>query len=239
MRKKLDEFAYLASHDLLEPLRKISTLSEFLKIRYKDALGKDGGQYLDMIVTSVENMRGIIDSLLEFTNINVSEPKFENINLGQLLENVRIDQELKIQETGATINISSLPTVEGVPSELRILYNNLLSNALKFIGNRKPLIVVESRELTQQEKKEFNLPFTTKYFQISMTDNGIGFEQEYAELIFGVFQRLNGKSDYQGFGIGLAVCKKIAERHNSLILARSELGKGSTFSLVIPERQSE
>lgn len=239
MRKKLDEFAYLASHDLLEPLRKISTLSEFLKIRYKEALGKEGGQYLDMIGTSVNNMRGIIDSLLEFTNINVAHPKFELLNLSQILENVKIDQDLRISETGANVKILPLPEIEGVPSEIRILYNNLLSNALKFVGKEKPLIVIEGHELNAQEKTKFNLPVTKKYFQISMTDNGIGFEQEYAELIFGVFHRLNGKSDYHGFGIGLAVCKKIAERHNGLIFATSELGKGSTFSLIIPERQSE
>lgn len=239
MRKKLDDFAYLASHDLLEPLRKISTLSEFLRIRYKDALGKDGGQYLDMIGTSVENMRGIINSLLEFTNINTTTPRFEKVSLNQVLENVKGDQELRIIETGATITIDSLPVVEGVPAELRILYNNLVGNALKFIGEKNPVITIESKELNTDDKKKYNFLNDKKYFKISLTDNGIGFEPEYAELIFGVFQRLNGKSDYKGFGIGLAVCKKIAERHNSLIFAESELGKGSTFSLIIPEQQSE
>jgi light-regulated signal transduction histidine kinase (bacteriophytochrome) len=239
MRKKLDDFAYLASHDLLEPLRKISTLSEFLKIRYKDALGKDGGQYLDMIATSVENMRGIINSLLEFTNINTKTPHFENTDLNQVLENVKMDQELRIIETNATITFNSLPIVEAVPAELRIMYNNLIGNALKFTRDKRPVITIESAELTSDEKKKYNLLNNRKYYKISTTDNGIGFEQEYAELIFGVFQRLNGKSDYQGFGIGLAVCKKIAERHSSLIFAHSELGKGSTFSLVIPEKQSD
>jgi light-regulated signal transduction histidine kinase (bacteriophytochrome) len=237
MRKKLDEFAYLASHDLQEPLRKISTLSEFLKIRYKGTLDEDGCRYLDMITTSVENMRSIIDSLLTFTNINVQAPLFETVDINEVLQSAITDQELRISETGAQVNVSPMPQVEGVATEFRLLLNNLLSNSLKFIGDKKPVISIQSVQLSPDRIKQLNLPDDRVYYQIDLKDNGIGFEKEYAELIFGVFQRLNGKSEYRGFGIGLAVCKKIAERHNGLIFADGRLGEGSTFSIVIPKQQ--
>lgn len=237
MREKLDEFAYLASHDLQEPLRKIGTLSEFLRLRYTDALGKEGGQYIDMILSSVNNMRGIIDSLLQFTNLDTTTPKFEPINLDRLFEDVLADQQLKITETGATVDVHPLPQVDGVASELRLLLNNLLSNSLKFVCDAKPLIKVEATALDDGDKSRLKLTSPARFFRISVTDNGIGFEKEYADLIFGVFQRLNAKSEYAGSGIGLATCKKIADRHNSLIIAESELGKGSTFSIVMPEHQ--
>ena len=238
MRKKLNEFAYLASHDLQEPLRKIATLSKFLRIRYRDALGKDGGQYIDMILSSVNNMRGIIDSLLQFTNLDMDAPKFEPLNLDRVFQDVLSDQEFRISETGAVINVPPLPQVEGVASELRLLLNNLIGNSLKFVNDAQPVINVKSHVLQEKDKINLNLRSPEKFYHISISDNGIGFEQEYAELIFGVFQRLNAKSEYAGFGIGLATCKKIADRHNGLIYATSERGKGSTFSLVMPEHQN-
>ncbi|HEX5170678.1 MAG TPA: ATP-binding protein [Cyclobacteriaceae bacterium] len=237
MRKKLDEFAYLASHDLLEPLRKISTLSEFLRIRYKNALDDEGSHYLDMIGASVENMRAIIDSLLTFTSINVNPPQFEYVDLNRVFQSVMQDQDLKITETAAQVSCSSLPNVEGVQTELRLLFNNILSNALKFKNPEGPTVTIDFTELSENSKREHSLPIKKSFYQINVRDNGIGFEQEYADLIFGVFQRLNSKSEYQGFGIGLAVCKKIAERHNGLIFASSKLGGGSTFSLIIPKNQ--
>jgi light-regulated signal transduction histidine kinase (bacteriophytochrome) len=239
MRKKLDEFAYLASHDLQEPLRKISTLSEFLKIRYKSTLDEDGCRYLDMITSSVENMRAIIESLLTFTNINVQTPLFEDVDLNEVLRAAISDQELRILETGAQVEISPMPHVVGVAMEFRLLFNNLLSNSLKFIGAKKPEISIQSVQLSPDALRQLNLPDHRTYYKIDLKDNGIGFEKEYAELIFGVFQRLNGKSEYRGFGIGLAVCKKIVERHNGLIFADSSLGEGSTFSIVIPQQQPQ
>lgn len=238
MRKKLDEFAYLASHDLQEPLRKIGTLSEFLRLRYKEALGDEGGQYIDMILSSVNNMRGIIDSLLQFTNLDSKAPEFVPLDLDRVVADVLADQQLKISETGATIDVKPLPQVEGVASEIRLLMNNLISNSLKFVSGTHPVIRVESTTLGEGEKTRLRLNSPNKFFKISVSDNGIGFEKEYSELIFGVFQRLNAKSEYAGSGIGLATCKKVADRHNSLIYAESELGKGSTFSLIMPERQT-
>lgn len=239
MRQKLDEFAYLASHDFQEPLRKIATLSEFLRLRYKDGLGKDGGQYIDMILSSVNNMRGIIDSLLQFTNLDTKAPKFEPLELDRILADVLADQEFKITESGATIDVHPLPRVEGVASEIRLLLNNIINNSLKFVCDTNPVIIkVRATDLDDEEKKKFRLRSPGRFYKISVTDNGIGFEKEYSELIFGVFQRLNAKSEYAGSGIGLAMCKKVADRHHSLIFAESELGKGSTFSLVMPERQN-
>src|SRR5690606_30715674 len=144
MQQKLDEFAYLASHDLQEPLRKIATLSEFLRLRYKEALGQDGGQYIDMILSSVNNMRGIIDSLLQFTDLDHNTPRFEQLDMDRIFQDVMSDQDFKINETGATIEVHDLPSIEGVASEIRLLLNNLIGNSLKFVSNVKPHIRVGS-----------------------------------------------------------------------------------------------
>jgi len=236
--KELEEFAYVASHDLHEPLRKILTFAERIKGRFMSSIGDDGKIYLDRIWSSADSMRKLIDNLLEFSKISRGSRTFVECDLNELLKEVVSDQELRIEETSTVLQIKELPVVSGIPSQLRQLFNNLISNALKF---RKkdvpPAITISSRKLTHKEKADQLLPFNESYFQINIEDNGIGFEAIYSEKIFEIFQRLHGKVEYNGSGIGLAICKKIVDNHDGLIYATSELGIGSTFSVILPEKQ--
>lgn len=238
--KELEEFAYIASHDLQEPIRKISTFGERLKNKFSDALGTDGSLYLERIMASAENMRMLIDNLLEFSRTTRSSHAFEWINLQDVIANVKTDLELKIEETNASIIvITALPRLEAVASEMKQLFNNLLSNAIKF---RKPAIApvikITTSKITKSEKEQHHLPVDKEFFKIQVSDNGIGFEEEYADRIFQIFQRLHGKSEYPGSGIGLSICKKIVDNHNGIMYAESIPGSGATFVVILPEKQS-
>jgi PAS domain S-box-containing protein len=237
--KELEEFAYIASHDLQEPIRKISTFGERLKAKFIDKLGPDGGLYLERIMASAENMRMLIDNLLEFSRTSRSSYAFEWINLQDIIANVKTDLELKIEETNASIVTSALPRLEAVASEMKQLFNNLLSNAIKF---RKPAIApvikITSSKASKTEKEEHHLPVDKEFFKLQVSDNGIGFEEEYADRIFQIFQRLHGKAEYPGSGIGLAICKKIIDNHNGIMYAESKPDSGATFVVILPEKQS-
>lgn len=237
--KELEEFAYIASHDLQEPIRKISTFGERLKAKFIDKLGADGTLYLERIMASAENMRILIDNLLEFSRTTRSSHAFEWINLHDIITNVKTDLELKIEETNASIVSSALPRLEAVASEMKQLFNNLLSNAIKFrASNVAPIISITSDKTTKTEKEEHHLPIDKEFFKIQVDDNGIGFEEEYADRIFQIFQRLHGKAEYPGSGIGLAICKKIVDNHNGIMYAESKPGSGATFVVILPEKQS-
>ncbi len=236
--KELEEFAYVASHDLQEPLRKISTFNERLKSKFGETLGTDGNAYIERIIASTENMKMLIDNLLEFSRLTRSSQVFTNCDLNQILKEVMSDQDLKIEETNAVIKVASLPVIEAVYSEMKQLFNNLISNAIKFKSHDKaPLIEISSTPLDKKEKDEYHLPLERTYHKIELSDNGIGFEAEYAERIFQIFQRLHGKTEYAGSGIGLAICKKITDNHEGLIVAKSNPGKGSVFVIILPEKQ--
>jgi len=236
--KELEEFAYVASHDLQEPLRKISTFNERLKSKFGDKLGSDGSVYIDRIIASTENMKMLIDNLLEFSRLTQSSQVYTSSDLNIILKEVMSDQELKIEETNAVIEIDVLPVIEAVYSEMKQLFNNLVSNAIKF---RKPdiapFIRIQSTVLDKKEKDQFHLPLERVYYKIEVIDSGIGFDQEYAERIFQIFQRLHGKTEYAGSGIGLAICKKITDNHEGLMFAEGTLGKGSVFVILLPEKQ--
>lgn len=237
--KELEEFAYIASHDLQEPIRKISTFGERLKAKFVDRLGTDGALYLDRIMASAENMRILIDNLLEFSRTTRSTYAFEWINLQDIITNVKTDLELKIEETNASIISTALPRLEAVASEMKQLFNNLLSNAIKFRDSRvAPIIKITGSKTTKVEKEEYHLPVDKEFFKIQVNDNGIGFEEEYADRIFQIFQRLHGKAEYPGSGIGLAICKKIVDNHNGVMYAESKPGSGATFVVILPEKQS-
>jgi signal transduction histidine kinase len=184
-------------------------------------------------------MRLLIDNLLEFSRANRRTHTYDQVNLRSLLEEVISELELKIEETKSNITLSgTFPTLEAVSSEMKQLFGNVLSNAIKF---RKQTVIadirVQSTKLSKAEKLTFNFPHNVVFWKIDIKDNGIGFEEEYSEKIFQIFQRLNGKAEYPGSGIGLAICKKIAEKHNGLIFAKSEIDQGSVFSILLPEKQ--
>lgn len=235
---ELEEFAYAASHDMQEPLRKITTFGNRLQLKYADQLGDEGAMYIDRMQVAADNMRNLIDNLLELSRVTRSGQSFERIDLNLLLKSILTDLEFPIEESGAKILIGELPVIDGIPSQLRQMFTNLLTNAIKF---RKtglhPIIEISAHKSDRQEKEAHFLPAEGDYFQFDISDNGIGFDQEYEQRIFQIFQRLHGKSEYPGSGIGLSICKRIAERHNGIIYARGNQGSGATFSVILPEKQ--
>jgi PAS domain S-box-containing protein len=237
--RDLEEFAYIASHDLQEPLRKISMFTERLKAKFDNTLDKEGELFIERILASANNMRILIDNLLDFSRANRRSHTFDEVNIKTILDAVISELELKIEETKANINFSgSFPTIEAVTSEMAQLFSNILSNAIKFRKSQGTVeIEVRASKLSKTEKHVLGLSAGQNFHKIEVQDNGIGFEPEYSEKIFQIFQRLNGKSEYPGSGIGLAICKKIVEKHNGLIFAKSQPEQGATFTVILPEKQ--
>lgn len=235
----LEEFAYVASHDLQEPLRKLTTFGERLRNKCADQLSEEGLLYLNRMMASAENMRILIDNLLEFSRVTRTQNPFERKDLNEIVQEVLNDQDLDVEEGKAEIQVHDLPSVEVVTPQMRQLFNNLLSNAIKF--RRKgvlPRITIRSEKLSKTEKDKLKLRNSNLYYRIMVTDNGIGFEEAYSEKIFQLFQRLHGKAEYPGSGMGLAICRKITDNHKGLIMAASTPGHGSTFSIILPETQA-
>jgi len=238
--RELEEFAYVASHDMQEPLRKITTFGSRLMERYQDVLTGDGGVYLSRMTAAAENMRQLITDLLDFSRIAKTEQPFERVDLGVVLREVKTSLELVIEETGTVINSSQLPVIDGISSQMNQLFSNIISNGIKFHKeDEHPVITIQCELLKAGEVPHFKLPEDKEYYKIEIADNGIGFEEEYATRIFNVFQRLHGKADYPGSGIGLAICKKILEHHNGLIFATGVPGKGAKFTFIIPKSQAK
>lgn len=235
---ELEEFAYAASHDMQEPLRKITTFGSRLKHKYGDLLGEEGQMYIDRMQVASDNMRTLIDNLLELSRVSRTAQIFEPVDLTRLAREAISVLEIAIDESGATIELEQLPTIDGIPAQLRQMFTNLIGNALKFSRhNTKPLIQIRAFKLGRKAKENHYLLPDKNYQQIDITDNGIGFDQEYEDKIFQIFQRLHGKSEYPGSGIGLSICKRIAERHKGVISAHGKTGQGATFSVILPENQ--
>ncbi|MCF2446836.1 PAS domain-containing protein [Dyadobacter sp. CY345] len=234
--QSLQQFAYVASHDLQEPLRKIQSFGNLLINRYSEPLG-DGANLILRMQTAAVRMSGLIEDLLAFSRISNQPDVSKSISLSSVLQNVLSDLEIKIQETEAVITVEKLPSIMGDDSQLGQLFQNLLSNALKFSQKDKaPIITVNCKTISSSE-----LPLSVNpaqvsptYYQIDVADNGIGFEQKYSERIFQLFQRLHGRSEFEGTGIGLSICERVASNHGGAISAVSEPGKGSTFSIFFP-----
>ena len=237
--RDLEEFAYIASHDLQEPLRKISMFTERLKAKFDNTLDKEGELFIERILASANNMRTLIDNLLDFSRANRRSHTLDQVSLKSVLDAVISELELKIEETKAAISFSgTFPTIEAVTSEMAQLFGNILSNAIKFRKSEgRAEIEVRASKLAKAERHMLGLSSDQNFYKIEVQDNGIGFEPEYSEKIFQIFQRLNGKSEYPGSGIGLAICKKIVEKHNGLIFARSQPEQGATLTVILPEKQ--
>jgi len=237
--KELEEFAYIASHDLQEPLRKITSFSERLKEKLPANLEPEVQLYLNRMLAATDNMRTLIDNLLEFSRTSrISEP-FVKTDLNNIISEVRADLELKIEETSTDIKTDILPVVDAIPMQMRQLFTNLFTNAIKFKGEAStPEIEIKSSVLTDEDKEANHLRQNTNYYRIIVKDHGIGFDQEFSMKIFQIFQRLHGKAEYPGSGIGLAICKKIVENHSGRIFAQSEPDKGAEFFILLPESQS-
>jgi PAS domain S-box-containing protein len=232
----LQQFAYIASHDLQEPLRKIQSFGDLLKNQYSVQLG-EGIDYLERMQSAASRMSILIKDLLTFSRISIRQENAVAVPLTEVIASVLTDLEMIIAESGAIVELDKLPTVLGDPSQLGQLFQNLISNALKF---RKPDVPPYIR-IKAQLIAAINLPTSVKpvrqtdsYYCIDVLDNGIGFDEKYIDRIFQVFQRLYGKSQYPGTGIGLAICEKVAVNHGGAITASSQLGQGSVFSVYLP-----
>ena len=235
--RELESFAYVASHDMQEPLRKISTFGQRLQNKFSESLGDDGRMYIDRMMASAESMRNLIDNLLEFSRI-ASNNAYEKTDLSLIVQQVCEELDMKIEESQATVQVEVLPVVECISSQIKQLFNNLVNNALKFRSPDRPLqIRIRSELLSQKEVRDRHLQPHKKYAHIIVSDNGIGFEQQYADKIFQLFQRLQGKSEYPGTGMGLSISKKIVENHNGIISTEAEEGKGATFHIILPYSQ--
>lgn len=236
--KELEEFAYIASHDLQEPLRKISTFSGRLVEKFGTQFNDEGKLYLDRVMASAENMRILIDNLLDFSRISRIQQPFTTVNLNFVLQQVKNELELTIEETSTKILSDDLPAIEASMSQMKQLFNNVVNNAIKFRRpDLQPEISVHSYTLSSEEKVQHKLHADKEYVGLRFCDNGIGFEPEYATRIFQIFQRLHGKSEYPGSGIGLAICKKITDHHNGIIFAENMSGKGACFTIILPKTQ--
>lgn len=225
--KELEQFAYIASHDLQEPLRKIQTFTEILEKNITDE--PTARKYLERINSAAQRMSQLVRAVLDYSRLSVSEIVLEPVDLNTILDNVLNDLELPISERDVKIVSAKLPVVKGIPVQLHQLFLNLLSNAIKF-SDKDPRITISTRSMPPRENSQYQgLQPGIEYAEIMIEDNGIGFEQKYAARIFTIFQRLHGQKAYPGTGIGLALCKKIVDNHFGHIRVESEQGKGSRF----------
>ncbi|MBA3664224.1 MAG: response regulator [Bacteroidetes bacterium] len=229
--KELDQFAFIASHDLQEPLRKIRTFSNRVVTKYKDHLDDEGKMYMDKMQGACERMQNLINDILAFSKIAVSKEALVYSDLNALLEEVLSDMDMQIQEKNAKITVTTLPKIHVYPSLIKPLFQNLINNSLKYSQKGiEPVIEISGKiEIPEDGKLQEH-----KYCRLQIKDNGVGFEQQYAEQIFTMFKRLHGNSEYAGTGIGLAICKKIVEEHHGYISAKSAVNKGATFTITLP-----
>ena len=235
MNKELEAFTYVSSHDLQEPLRKIQTFASLILEKENKNLSDNGKQYFHLMQKEAQRMKILIHDLLAFSKLNSADIKFENTDLNIIIEDVKKDFTEVIREKRAVIEVKEICEVNIIPFQFRQLMHNLISNALKFSNPKiPPHIKIESRNIKYSKINIANLPIQKEYCHISITDNGIGFEKEFSEKIFEVFQRLHGKEKYSGTGIGLAIVKKIVDNHNGIITATSEVNKGAKFDIYIP-----
>lgn len=235
---ELNQFAYIASHDLQEPLRKIKTFTGLMESSLGEVPEKTK-IYIDKIQSSIERMQKLINDVLEFSLLSKEKEKFEAVDLNHVLRSVLGDYELLIEQKGAGITSGNLPAIEAIPVQMNQLFTNLISNALKFSSNDRQLeITITAKQLSQDEVRQYKeLQENEVHYMIECKDNGIGFDQEYAKQIFAIFQRLHGRSVYEGTGIGLALCKKILSNHHGTIYANSRLNEGASFVVILPESQ--
>ena len=224
--RELQDFAFVASHDLQEPLRKVTAFGDMLKNEYGQTLGETGADYLKRMQSAASRMQTLISDLLQLSRVTTKAQPFTTANLAQVAADVLTDLEVRLSQSGGRVEIADLPTVEADPLQMRQLLQNLIGNAIKYARPEEPPRV---RVYAEPDSRRVRL---------CVADNGIGFEEQYVDRIFTPFQRLHERGVYEGTGIGLAICRKIAERHGGSITARSRPGEGSTFIVTLPIKQS-
>ena len=240
--RDLQDFANIASHDLQEPLRKIQVFSDLLQMRYSDSLDERGQEYLERMQEAAGRMQSLIQDLLTYSRISTRGQPFEAMDLGQVTSEVLSDLMLQIEQTSAEINVEPLPTIEADAIQMHQLMQNLISNALKFHKDgQSPIVSIRAEVFTRPDTSGNGSSPDRQICQIEISDNGIGFDDKYLDRIFLPFERLHGRSEYKETGMGLAICRKIVERHDGSISAKSSPGQGATFIVNLPvhNRQGE
>lgn len=234
----LEEFTQIASHDIQEPLRRIATFSERMKEKFAADLNGEAMGYLDRIMKTSRSAHLLIDGLMDFLQLDHKYQHFVTTDLNSLLIEVKDELELRLEETRATVISANLPRLEVIPQQIKQLVVNLISNALKFREPNRPLVVsFGARKLTSRDIETHQLSGRSDYYEITVSDNGVGFKAGSTEKMFQMFQRFHNKSTYAGAGIGLAICRKITDKHRGLITAQSVAGEGAVFSFVLPVKQ--
>ncbi len=233
----LEEFAHAASHDLKEPIRKVLTFADRLKMSLQSRLNEEETYLFERMEHATRRMTLLVDDLLEYSHVSDTPPAPEDVDLREKLENVLLDLDLYIAEKNASIKIGDLPVTKGFPRQLQQLFQNLISNALKYSMPDVPPHIDISSHLVSGRDTGVELPAEENdksFYLISVRDNGIGFEQHHAERIFKIFQRLHGNYEYKGTGVGLSIARKVVENHDGYIWAESKPGEGSTFNILLP-----
>lgn len=230
----LQQFAHVTSHDLKEPVRKVKMYANLIRTNYDALLPEKGKEYLNKIEHASQRISSMIDGVLQYSSLDSSEDVVELVDLNEVARNILDDLEVVINEKKAKVKIGTLPSIPGSPTLMNQLFYNLINNSLKFTRDGiSPVIEVLS---SIKSGAEIGQAVDQTYAEIQIRDNGIGFEQEYAEKIFESFSRLNAKDKFEGTGLGLALCKKIVKRHHGSIKASGRLGEGATFSIYLPVR---
>ncbi|MGD9200096.1 MAG: ATP-binding protein [Chitinispirillia bacterium] len=233
--QELQNFASIASHDLQEPLRKVIAFGDRLKSKYSSQLGEIGNDYLDRMRSATTRMQTLINDLLSYSRVTSKGKPFSESNLKQIVQEVISDLDIRIKQTEGKINVKNLVTIDADPLQMRQLFQNFISNALKFHKKGLPPVVdVEGQYVKYLEGKSVISNEESDFIQLTFQDNGIGFDEKYLDRIFGIFQRLHNRNEYEGTGIGLAICRRIVERHGGSITGHSTPGQGAQFIIVLP-----
>jgi PAS domain S-box-containing protein len=228
--EELEKFAYAASHDLQEPLRKVTAFGDRLASHLEDELDQKGRLYLDHMESAARRMKQLINDLLIYSRITTRAQPFQAVDLQEVAHNVISDLEIRIQEVDGRVDVAALPTIEAEPVQMRQLLQNLIGNALKFHRENVPPVVQVDGEIITREEQQF--------CRLSVADNGIGFKEEFTDRIFSIFQRLHPRGEYSGTGVGLALCQKIVQRHDGTIDVHSAPDEGTTFVIDLPVKQN-
>ena len=231
--RELQDFAYVASHDLQEPLRKIETFGDRLKSKFGDEMPEGAQNYIERMQNATGRMRLLINDLLSYSRVTIKAKPFKSIDLNEVISGVLSDLQMRLDETGATVNYSDLPSLQADPTQMRQLLQNLIGNALKF---QKPDVMPVVTVTAEFIEGDFMVG-VPDMFTLKVADNGIGFDNRYKDQIFTIFQRLHGRGEYEGTGIGLATCRKIVDRHGGAIDAEGVEGEGATFIVTLPVTQ--
>ena len=227
--RELQDFAYVASHDLQEPLRKIETFSDRLQNKYADDLPEQATQYLGRMQNATGRMRQLINDLLNYSRVTTKAKPFKPVDLNETVDGVLSDLQIRIEEVEGEVRYENLATLDADATQMRQLLQNLIGNALKFQRpGVSPVVTVATREI----EGDF-IAGVPDMIEVTIADNGIGFDNKYKDQIFTIFQRLHGRNEYEGTGIGLATCRKIVERHGGTIDASGVEGEGATFTVTL------